>query len=395
MTLLKKSPQLLLGLTGILTAATALAALPAEELASSPDPTAVRHSGHDVATSGGFTIASSEFENSFSLPEGNLSYSGRLRLFQDKTHIRNYPLPILCTGDHAGAGRKNTIAIGSAGIVAGYPDSDCEGAPNAGAVLVFNKDGGDYEEEYSILAPPSAHDNAKYGASVATHGDWLAIGVPGLSSADMWKRQGDDWVRVGWLPTPPGMSSGSDFGKDIAMHGEHLVVGAPSEQKFYVYRNTHNGWEFRTESDDSIRTGNQVDISNNTLVSSSGASQGDTVLVYGLHWDGSWIPQQEIKHGQFPGMPFGSDVAISDHRLIIGNDIEQRVAIYGLQGGFVHLGDMQVNLPTAAGVYEFLSLGSSVDVDGDDVVGGDHDARYLNSTTSRGAVMHQKFYHVY
>lgn len=390
-----KQNSVLLGAAATLTAGVAFAALPAQELVSAPDPLDVRHSGHDVATYGGFTIASSQFESSANLPVGDLQYSGRLRLFNGTNFVRNYPLPVLCAGDFSGAGKKNTIAIGASGIVAGMPTSSCEGATYAGAALVYERSGNDYSEGYTVLAPPQAESGAEYGDSVATHGDWIAVGAPGLGKVDLWKKQNGSWSRQGWLPTPASLPAQSNFGQDVAIHGGFMVVGAPSEQKFYVYENTHSGWVLNSESSDTVATGTSVDISNNMLVSSGGWTHGSTVLVYRLHWDGTWIPMQEITHDVYAGMPFGSDVAISDHRLIIGNDIEQRVAIFGLQGNYVHLGDMLVNLPTASGVYEFLSFGSSVDIDGDDVVAGDHDARYQSSTTVRGAVFQQKFYHVY
>jgi hypothetical protein len=140
-------------------------------------------------------------------------------------------------------------------------------------------------------------------------------------------------------------------------------------------------------------TGLNVDITNSYLVS----SEETTVTIYRKVWNG-WVPHQTITHPQFPGAPWGTDVAIDQHRLVLGTGIFQTVALYSLQGNYVHLGNMQFNLAGGSGeISELPRIGFAVAIDNDDVIASDPNARYADPTrpSATGAIFFQKYYWVY
>jgi hypothetical protein len=379
----------------VLMSQTVHAATPALELVG-PN-VAVNETGTDVAAFGGYLASSSPFENSGNLPgEGPPSgFESRVRLFNQGNHVRDYYIPKLCE-THSEGGRLNTLAIGASGLVLGLYAYGCD-ASLGGAAIVYPRQGSDYSTSHILLKPPApAQANARYGAAVATHGDWIAVGAPGAfgsgvqSRVEMWRRNGAAWVREGWLPSPAGLPATSSFGAAVAMHEDLMVVGAPDVNMFYVYHREQGAWLLRAQYQGSAPTGKSVDITSSYLVS----SKGSTVTIYRRVWNG-WVPHQIITHPQVPNAPWGEDVAIDQHRLILGNPTFNSVAIYGLQGNYVHLGNMQVNFTgTPGSVSQLLRFGEAVAIDGDDVIVGDRNARHVGSS-ALGANFFQKYYWVY
>jgi hypothetical protein len=263
---------------------------------------------------------------------------------------------------------------------------------------VYRRQGTDYATTHAFLTPPAGLPaNTRYGAAVATHGDWIAIGAPAASSSldagsvDMWRWNGAAFVRQGWLPNPPGVPASASFGAAVAMHEDLMVVGAPDANMFYVYHREPAGWTLRGQYQGTAPTGNAVDITNSYLVS----SKDSTVTIYRRVWNG-WVPHQTITHPQLPGAPWGTDVAIDQHRLVLGTGVFQSVAIYGLQGNYVHLGNMQFNLAGGSGeISELPRIGFAVAIDNDDIIAGDPNARYTDSPDPNGAIFFQKYYWVY
>ena len=81
---------------------------------------------------------------------------------------------------------------------------------------------------------------------------------------------------------------------------------------------------------------------------------------------------------------------------MLGTGVFQSVAIYGLQGNYVHLGNMQFNLAGGSGeISELPRIGFAVAIDNDDVIAGDPNARYAASTAPTGAIFFQKYWQVY
>jgi hypothetical protein len=379
----------------VLMSQTAHAASPAQELFG-PDPIAVNEIGTDVAAFGGYFIGSSPFENAGNIPGGPPSWESRVRLFNQANHVRDYFIPKFCQAG-AGGGRKDTLAIGARGLVVGLPFYSCAGTAQAGSAIVYRRQGSDYVTSHTFLTPPAGLPQGTfYGFATATHGDWIAIGAPGSfagqqGQVDMWRWNGAAFVRHGWLPSPPGLPDSSRFGTAVALHEDLLIVGAPNANMFYVYQLEQGNWKLKAQYLGGAATGNNVDITSSYLVS----SKDSTVTIYRRVWNG-WVPHQTITNPQIPNAPWGTDVAIDQHRLIIGTGVFQTVAIYGLQGNYVHLGNMQFNLAGGSGeISELPRIGFSVAIDNDDVIAGDPNARYPDDSDAGGAMFFQKYYWVY
>jgi hypothetical protein len=380
----------------VLLSQTAHAATPAQELFGQ-DPIDVNEVGTDVAAFGGYLAASSPFENDGTIEAGPASFESRVRLFNQSNHVRDYFVPRFCQF-HSEGGRKNTLSIGARGLVLGLPWHSCSGTSQAGAAIVYPRQGSDYATSHTFLTPPAGLPaGTRYGAATATHGDWIAIGAPGSMSGqqgrvDMWRWNGAAFVRHGWLPSPAGLPADSWFGAAVAIHEDLMIVGAPQANMFYVYQREGN-WVLKAQYQGTAPTGLNVDITSSYLV----ASKDTTVTIYRRVWNG-WVPHQTITHPQFPGAPWGTDVAIDQHRLVLGTGIFQSVAIYGLQGNYVHLGNMQFNLAGGSGeISELPRIGFAVAIDNDDIIAGDPNARYADPTrpSSTGAIFFQKYYWVY
>jgi hypothetical protein len=177
----------------------------------------------------------------------------------------------------------------------------------------------------------------------------------------------------------------------VAIHEDLMIVGAPQANMFYVYHREQGNWVLRGQYQGTAPTGVSVDITNSYLVS----SKENTVTIYRRVWNG-WVPHQTITNPQNPGAPWGTDVAIDQHRLIIGTGVFQTVAIYGLQGNYVHLGNMQFNLAGGSGeISELPRIGFAVAIDNDDVIASDPNARYFDDPSAAGAAFFQKYYWVY
>jgi hypothetical protein len=375
------------------------AASPAVELVG-PNPLAVNETGTDVAAFGGYFAASSPFENEGNIPgEGPPSgFESRVRLFNQGNYVRDYYVPHFCQ-TNSGGGLKNTLSIGARGLALGLPFHGCNGTTWVGAAIVYPRQGSDYSTSHTFLAAPAGlPEYTRYGAAVATNGDWIAIGAPGTcctqmqGRVDMWRWNGVAWVRHGWLSSPPGLPTASGFGTAVAIHEDLMIVGAPDANMFYVYQREQMNWVFKAQYQGTGPTGLNVDITNSYLVS----SKSSTVTIYRRVWNG-WVPHQTITHPQFPGAPWGEDVAIDQHRLILGNPSFDSVDIYGLQGTYVRLGSMQVTLGAGSpsGVSELLRFGESVAIDNDDVIAGDRNARHAAAPRNFGASFFQKYYWVY
>ena len=121
--------------------------------------------------------------------------------------------------------------------------SDWAADSSAGAVYVFEKQGGAWRETQKLTADDAA-PNSWFGGSVAVAGDRLAIGArnKGQNVGGVYiLRRGADgrWAHAGRIAAPD-TTSGLQFGAAIALAGDALLVGAPGADGFvgavYVYR---------------------------------------------------------------------------------------------------------------------------------------------------------------
>ncbi|MEM9305136.1 MAG: FG-GAP repeat protein [Pseudomonadota bacterium] len=136
-----------------------------------------------------------------------------------------------------GDGIGSAVAVSGDLYVLGVPGDDDSGT-NAGAVLVFQRDGTDLNFLEKILVPEGFSANS-FGASLALQGNILVVGAPGNGpiakgtermQAAVFERLGGVWS----LKTPIVSSGGSaddEFGATVSIDGSTVAVGAPGDNQ--------------------------------------------------------------------------------------------------------------------------------------------------------------------
>jgi choice-of-anchor B domain-containing protein len=121
--------------------------------------------------------------------------------------------------------------------------SDWAADSSAGAVYVFEKRDGRWQETQKLSAPDAAA-NDWFGGSIAVSGDLLAVAARQRSQARggvyVLRRGGDgQWTHTGFI-APPDTTQGFQFGVATAFAGDALLVGAPGADGFvgavYAYQ---------------------------------------------------------------------------------------------------------------------------------------------------------------
>lgn len=88
----------------------------------------------------------------------------------------------------------------------------------------------------SMILPADPQSYANFGANLASSDDWLAVGAPGADldgarnagAVYLFQKQGETWEQVARLAPDPPQEDGR-FGSALAMDGDILVAGAPYE----------------------------------------------------------------------------------------------------------------------------------------------------------------------
>lgn len=143
-----------------------------------------------------------------------------------------------------------SVAYDGSVVVIGAPRSNA-GAMDCGAVHVFERIAGSWIAT-SVLVAPDADEADFFGASVALHGHWIAVGAWG--DDDNGEKTGSVWLfrKIGeeWLPMEklvPGNGRERDrFGCTVAFASGELLVGASgcrdNSGAVHVYREVRGRW---------------------------------------------------------------------------------------------------------------------------------------------------------
>lgn len=113
--------------------------------------------------------------------------------------------------------------------------------------------------DYAGLPDQNAGDGTEFGFSIASHGDWLAVGAPGTvldqtgrshGAVFVFRRGPGGWVPAQRLQTIAGIR-GARCGHSVALHMPHLMIGCPayslSEQS--VGNGAVAQWKFNTNTE--------------------------------------------------------------------------------------------------------------------------------------------------
>jgi hypothetical protein len=134
------------------------------------------------------------------------------------------------------------------------------GGPLAGAVYVFQRQGGKWMEGVKLMAA-DAQAGDQFGLRVALSADTLAIGAPykwvssggnAAGAVYVYQHQGDAWTQQARLTAPDGAPFDL-FGSALALRGDTLAVGARSADSrsgrnagaVYVYQRQGGDWSLQ------------------------------------------------------------------------------------------------------------------------------------------------------
>ena len=280
------------------------------------------------------------------------------------------------------------------------------GAPGydqaSGAVFVHTRDedGPDNWGSYITRSPPIKRDNAYFGASLATNGNLLVVGEPAGASPTN-NRTGSVTVHEGpplWgrvmgaapLYLDPNDSTQAMVGASVALAGDTIVVGAPNaidstmQQSggVAVYRYAQGSGVSLLDnlespnSEQGQRFGAKVSIDpiTHTIVVAAPETANPTTRgkVYRAEEtaqnSGSWSISGEFDTSNPNAGYFGSDLAISNNRLLVGAAPPVRADLrtgslyeYTKDAMWSEASITQGNEPTLENVRQ----GSAVTIDGD------------------------------
>ena len=112
-----------------------------------------------------------------------------------------------------------SISIDGDTAIIGAIDSDHSGTMDAGAVYVFQKIAGVWEQTGKLIASDPAQESF-FGGSVALQGDTLIIGAENVDAAYLFERTNGSWSEVQrW-------NDGAGFGVDVDIDGRTIIIGA-------------------------------------------------------------------------------------------------------------------------------------------------------------------------
>lgn len=223
---------------------------------------------------------------------------------------------------HSGFGYA--LALSGDLLVVGDFNFDHSGFADAGAALVFQRQGNTWIEQ-ARLASPDPSDDDGFGSAVAIHGDTIAVAEPGddagasnAGALHVFVRNGTQWVHQARLDSPTPADNGY-FGIP-ALEGGTLVVGARGETTAgvfgagaaHVFTRTAGTWSLQANLTSSRplpygRIGRAVSLS------------GDTVLLGGqfapfvfTRQGGVWSEETVLlSPPDLPPALYGLDVAVS------------------------------------------------------------------------------------
>jgi hypothetical protein len=161
---------------------------------------------------------------------------------------------------------------------------------DGGKAVIFGFDGSQWQVQ-SHLLPPASSDYATFAQSVDISGDYAIVGTPYLGehdanqtgSATIYVRSGTTWTQQAVL-VGSDTAKGDRFGYSVAIDGDYALVGAPDHAAL-------------------------------------GADAGATYVF--LRSGASWSQQAKLLASDGAAdMEFGSDVALSGARAVVGVDIQ-------------------------------------------------------------------------
>ena len=140
----------------------------------------------------------------------------------------------------------SSLAIEGDMFAVGAWGYDGPGLIDSGTAYVFERDAGGVWKPKAQLFPSDPEDFAYFGVPLTLDGDVLAVAsvtIQGIGIVYVFERDGGgSWTQVARLTAPKG-ESGYSFGETLAMEGTTLIVGVPYEDagSAYVFERNAGG----------------------------------------------------------------------------------------------------------------------------------------------------------
>jgi hypothetical protein len=269
----------------------------------------------------------------------------------------------------------------------------------------------------------------QFGEVIDMYGEWMVIGAPSNGNIydgnkgyiEIWKQTANSWERKHKIQAD-GLPAGAKYGSSVAIHGDYIVVGAPNAQKVFVYKNTNGVWALHSSFTPDMSTwarvydssnqkyyssfGNDVDIYGNKIIvgDHNQAVQKAAILTINTNTttlSHTLLPlgysESAFTHYGF----FGNSVAINDDRAIVsapyeyGPDISHTKSqgqVFFYTDNFQYVGYMNVGTPAGK---KIGGLGRSVDMNGDYVlVGAEFTDNTITNRDIEGVAFRMPFYYI-
>jgi uncharacterized repeat protein (TIGR01451 family) len=169
--------------------------------------------------------------------------AGAVYIFRRTAGTWNEEQKIAASLPLTGAALGRSVALDGSTVVAGAPGEEVTGLPDAGAAYVFVESGGVWTGEQRLTAStPAAGD--LFGQTVAVDGDTAVIGTPGrdfrphaqVGAVNVFHRSGSTWDEIDSLFSSSPQTD-ANFGWALALTQDELIATAPGE----VYANPFHG----------------------------------------------------------------------------------------------------------------------------------------------------------
>lgn len=189
--------------------------------------------------------------------------------------------------------------------------------------------------------------DSDFGASVAAHGDLVAVGAPrahlgGL--VQLYSFADERWTHAATL-RPEDDEGVVGFGQSVAMYGDTVVVA--SLEAVYVFTGEERDWELTARLYPSTEDGlpTQVAIENDLLAAGILSFDGWLVDVYKRE-DGEWTHSSAIHPSFTDTNRFGRSISLDAGRLAVGGDAVVTIFTEA-QRGWVPLATLGCPIPSA------------------------------------------------
>lgn len=311
-------------------------------------------------------------------------------------HSFNKPLPMI--NDRFGY----SVAIEGDHVLIGAPEAtdDDSGAVRAGSVFLFNRQTGALVGTFSNPTPQA---NDLFGWAVAIDGNNVLIGAPqnrigGIDAggAYLFDVRNGDLLRTFFSPTP---DLRDFFGWSVAISGDQLVIGEPSDDT----GTTNSGSAYLFDTSGSLLAAIPNPVASDDLFGSSVAITADYIVAgapfgrsslgdpsgvaYLFNASGALV-EAFVNPSPGDGDNFGHSVAIDAERIVIGALGDDSSS---LNAGIAYLFGSSSGAPLQTFFNPFPTLddqfGSSVDIDGHNVLIGAQYADDLISDTAGAAYL--------